>query len=142
MAQDVRNAAITLNAISSRSTKTKNNKVLYQCHLSYHLHSITLQKQPLRPRLSSDAGMHDERNERENAAKYDSVQTVWFNICILVECYFPYMCQQLLEDLIQLCSEENCEHEQRLLNNMGVHNVVLELLQIPYQKVSVCILGP
>ena len=81
MAQDVRNAAITLNAISSRSTKTKNNKVLYVC-LTYCLHCITLQKQPLRARLSSDAGLHDERNERENAAKYDSVQTVWFVVFV------------------------------------------------------------
>ena len=46
-----------------------------------------------------------------------------------------FCAHQLLEDLIQLCSEEECEHKQRLLNNMGVHNVVLELLQIPYNKV-------
>ena len=27
-------------------------------------------------------------------------------------------------------------HEQRLLRNMGAHTVVLELLQIPYEKVK------
>ena len=27
------------------------------------------------------------------------------------------------------------KHEQRLLRNMGAHSVVLELLQIPYEKV-------
>lgn len=29
------------------------------------------------------------------------------------------------------------KHEQRLLRNMGAHAVVLELLQIPYDKVSI-----
>ena len=28
------------------------------------------------------------------------------------------------------------KHEQRLLRNMGAHAVVLELLQIPYEKVN------
>lgn len=28
------------------------------------------------------------------------------------------------------------KHEQRLLRNMGAHAVILELLQIPYDKVS------
>ena len=28
------------------------------------------------------------------------------------------------------------KHEQRLLKNMGAHAVVLELLKIPYEKVS------
>jgi inositol 1,4,5-triphosphate receptor type 1 len=27
------------------------------------------------------------------------------------------------------------KHEQRLLRNMGVHKVVIDLLQIPYDKV-------
>ena len=57
-------------------------------------------------------------------------------MCVYVYVYVFVLFHQLLEDLIQLCSEEECEHKQRLLNNMGVHNVVLELLQIPYHKVS------
>ena len=37
---------------------------------------------------------------------------------------------------IDLCqSGRDCANEQRLLNNMGVHNVVLELIQVPYDKV-------
>ena len=31
---------------------------------------------------------------------------------------------------------KNRKHEQRLLRNMGAHTVVLELLQIPYEKVN------
>lgn len=43
--------------------------------------------------------------------------------------------------MIALCVQD-CQgtlkpkkHEQRLLRNMGAHSVVLELLQIPYDKV-------
>lgn len=40
---------------------------------------------------------------------------------------------------IDLCGQSgrDCANEQRLLNNMGVHNVVLELIQVPYDKVGV-----
>lgn len=58
---------------------------------------------------------------------------IFFILYLCIHWLFSFY--QLLEDLIQLCSEEECEHKQRLLNNMGVHNVVLELLQIPYHKV-------
>lgn len=51
--------------------------------------------------------------------------------------------QQILERLSNLCvssygtpSVKNRKHEQRLLRNMGAHTVVLELLQIPYEKVN------
>ena len=50
--------------------------------------------------------------------------------------------QQILERLSGLCvshcssGKKNRKHEQRLLRNMGAHTVVLELLQIPYDKVS------
>ena len=47
--------------------------------------------------------------------------------------------RMVLETLrkIDLCRSErgDCANEQRLLNNMGVHNVVLELIQVPYDKV-------
>ncbi|EDV24936.1 uncharacterized protein TRIADDRAFT_56365 [Trichoplax adhaerens] len=46
--------------------------------------------------------------------------------------------QQILERLSKLCISEstnkNRKHEQRLLRNLGAHTVVLELLQIPYDK--------
>ena len=51
----------------------------------------------------------------------------------------PYL--QILIRLSKLCLSEgssvrkNRKHEQRLLRNMGAFTVVLELLQIPYEKV-------
>ena len=42
---------------------------------------------------------------------------------------------QILNELIDLCKGENTAHKQRLLRNMKAHEVVLELLQVPY-KVS------
>ena len=47
----------------------------------------------------------------------------------------------VLERLTKLCivdgptGKKPRKHEQRLLRNMGAHSVVLELLQIPYEKV-------
>ena len=51
--------------------------------------------------------------------------------------------KEILERLIGLCvfkldNEKKTEkHEQRLLRNMGAQSVVLELLQIPYEKVPI-----
>ncbi|KAJ7363260.1 hypothetical protein OS493_011542 [Desmophyllum pertusum] len=48
--------------------------------------------------------------------------------------------ESILERLSNLCvsfgssNVKNRKHEQRLLRNMGAHTVVLELLQIPYEK--------
>ncbi|XP_078000812.1 inositol 1,4,5-trisphosphate receptor-like isoform X2 [Glandiceps talaboti] len=48
--------------------------------------------------------------------------------------------QEILLRLSRLCvvdnpnGKKNRKHEQRLLRNMGAHSVVLELLQIPYEK--------
>ena len=50
--------------------------------------------------------------------------------------------KQVLERLTKLCVQSSPsgnkprKHEQRLLRNMGAHSVVLELLQIPYEKVG------
>ena len=46
------------------------------------------------------------------------------------------MIQQILVRMNRLCIEKGKprKHEQRLLRNMGVHTVVLDLLQIPYDK--------
>ena len=43
---------------------------------------------------------------------------------------------QILIELTDLCKSEDCAHEQRLLRNMGAHTVILELLQVPYNKVG------
>ena len=43
---------------------------------------------------------------------------------------------QILEELKDLCHSHDCAHEQRLLRNMKAHEVVLELLQVPYNKVG------
>ena len=47
-----------------------------------------------------------------------------------------YMSLQILIELTDLCKSDDCAHEQRLLRNMGAHTVVLELLQVPYNKVG------
>ena len=52
---------------------------------------------------------------------------------------------QILQRLTRLCVQETAEpgakksrkHEQRLLRNMNACAVVLELLQIPYDKVNI-----
>lgn len=50
---------------------------------------------------------------------------------------------QILLRLSKLCIQEGSsgkksrKQQQRLLRNMGAHSVVLELLQIPYEKVQV-----
>ena len=46
------------------------------------------------------------------------------------------MIQQILLRMNRLCIEKGKprKHEQRLLRNMGVHSVVLDLLRIPYDK--------
>ena len=49
---------------------------------------------------------------------------------------------KILQRLCDLCvtvtngKAKNNKHEQRLLRNMGVHIVVVELLQVPYEKVK------
>ena len=51
--------------------------------------------------------------------------------------------EEILVRLTKLCVSESPsgktarKHEQRLLRNMGAHSVVLELLQIPYEKVNI-----
>lgn len=58
----------------------------------------------------------------------------------LVTLVFPIFIQILLR-LSMLCVQEGSsgkkskKQQQRLLRNMGAHCVVLELLQIPYEKV-------
>ena len=63
-------------------------------------------------------------------------------VCLKTYFLFSFN-QQILERLSNLCvssygtpSVKNRKHEQRLLRNMGAHTVVLELLQIPYEKVN------
>jgi len=50
--------------------------------------------------------------------------------------------KDILQRLMRLCvtelntSRKPRKHEQRLLRNMGAHSAVLELLEIPYEKVT------
>jgi len=54
--------------------------------------------------------------------------------------------KDILQRLMRLCvadmntGRKPRKHEQRLLRNMGAHSAVLELLEIPYEKViaSLC----
>jgi len=54
---------------------------------------------------------------------------------------FWFLFLQILQRLCDLCltadGKRNRKHEQRLLRNMGAHNVVLDLLEIPYEKVII-----
>jgi len=50
--------------------------------------------------------------------------------------------KDILQRLMRLCvadtnlGRKSRKHEQRLLRNMGAHSTVLELLEIPYEKVN------
>jgi len=51
--------------------------------------------------------------------------------------------KDILQRLTRLCvtdsshaSRKPRKHEQRLLRNMGAHSAILELLEIPYEKVT------
>lgn len=65
----------------------------------------------------------------------------FFNWDFLVSSSRPHAYQILLR-LSKLCVQEGFsgrkskKQQQRLLRNMGAHAVVLELLQIPYEKVE------
>lgn len=56
--------------------------------------------------------------------------------------FFFFFSLQILLRLSKLCVQEGLsgrksrKQQQRLLRNMGAHAVVLELLQIPYEKVT------
>ena len=56
---------------------------------------------------------------------------------------FDLSSYQILIRLSKLCVQESAsvrksrKQQQRLLRNMGAHAVVLELLQIPYEKVGI-----
>ena len=53
--------------------------------------------------------------------------------------------KEVLERLTGLCRDSSLrpkKHEQRLLRNMGAHTVILELLQIPYEKVGMTCTEP
>lgn len=67
-------------------------------------------------RNPSEQGL-DEPSLKDTMAKYDKVT-------------------QILIELTKLCYGKDCGHEQRLLRNMGAHTVVLELLQVPYDKAN------
>uniref|UniRef100_A0A8C7E735 Inositol 1,4,5-trisphosphate receptor n=1 Tax=Naja naja TaxID=35670 RepID=A0A8C7E735_NAJNA len=63
-----------------------------------------------------------------------------FNILIFTSSYNYRVVKEILLRLSKLCVQESIlvrksrKQQQRLLRNMGAHAVVLELLQIPYEK--------
>lgn len=65
---------------------------------------------------------------------------VLFPFFFLPTCLF--ICLQILVRLSKLCVQnKKCRNQQqRLLKNMGAHLVVLDLLQIPYEKVGLMVL--
>lgn len=68
-----------------------------------------------------------------------------FLMCVPVPCLMRcFLLLKILIRLSKLCVQsKKCRHQhQRLLKNMGAHAVVLDLLQIPYEKVcrpAVCL---
>ena len=55
--------------------------------------------------------------------------------------FYIFLFLQILIRMNRLCVQQSYgnvtkprKHEQRLLRNMGVHSVVLDLLQIPYEQ--------
>lgn len=63
-------------------------------------------------------------------------------LILLVFSFYIMLPPQVLLRLSRLCIQEGLsgrksrKQQQRLLRNMGAHAVVLELLQIPYEKVK------
>lgn len=63
-------------------------------------------------------------------------------VCCLNVCSLPvteHTClapPQILEQLNKMCGTGVWKKQQRLLKNMGAHKVMLDLLQIPYDKVG------
>lgn len=55
---------------------------------------------------------------------------------------YLFVCLQILIRLSKLCvqNKKSRNQQQRLLKNMGAHLVVLDLLQIPFEKVILIIL--
>lgn len=58
------------------------------------------------------------------------------NIVFVILLFFIFL--KILIRLSKLCiqNKKSRIQHQRLLKNMGAHSVVLDLLQIPYEKVS------
>uniref|UniRef100_A0A3Q3WHJ7 Uncharacterized protein n=1 Tax=Mola mola TaxID=94237 RepID=A0A3Q3WHJ7_MOLML len=72
----------------------------------------------------------------DGPSESDNKNKSYYNIIMLCVC----VCFQILLRLSKLCVQEgnsgkkSKKQQQRLLRNMGAHSVVLELLQIPYEK--------
>ncbi|GAA6081117.1 inositol 1,4,5-trisphosphate receptor type 1, partial [Tachysurus ichikawai] len=70
---------------------------------------------------SNSDGLHKPKVESSSSSNYRLVKEILLRLsklCVM-EC---------------LSGRKNKKQQQRLLRNMGAHSVVLELLQIPYEK--------
>uniref|UniRef100_A0A670XWA4 Inositol 1,4,5-trisphosphate receptor n=1 Tax=Pseudonaja textilis TaxID=8673 RepID=A0A670XWA4_PSETE len=88
-------------------------------------------------------GMEDKTSGSSDQPRLDPVDLIFFSFCFVwgeksVSKRNIYL--QILLRLSKLCVQESIlvrksrKQQQRLLRNMGAHAVVLELLQIPYEK--------
>lgn len=57
-------------------------------------------------------------------------------LCVFFSLLLPLSPLQILERLNKMCSTGVWKKQQRLLKNMGAHKVMLDLLQVSYDKVS------
>uniref|UniRef100_A0A8C4QFE0 Inositol 1,4,5-trisphosphate receptor n=1 Tax=Eptatretus burgeri TaxID=7764 RepID=A0A8C4QFE0_EPTBU len=89
-----------------------------------------------RPETMAGRGETDVGDEEEKKSCEDSMKTGSTSIQNYV------IIQEILQRLSKLCmpegagSRRNRKQQQRLLRNMAAHTVVLELLQIPYEKIE------
>ena len=87
-------------------------------------------------RIHSDA--EEKTVSKDPTVQYNQVQKVLFTSSINLFIYsFIYLSiLQILVILTEMCSHDECSQEQRLLRNMKAHQVVLDLLEVPYDKVN------
>lgn len=97
--------------------------------------------------LQGDAGGVDRTKKPESTSSYNyrvvkEVRALGAFLHTLDSPHTHLLLHQILLRLSKLCVQEGLsgrksrKQQQRLLRNMGAHAVVLELLQIPYEKVS------
>lgn len=104
--------------------------------------------------LQGDSGSTEKGKKPESTSSYNyrvvkevSASLLTSKCCLLTPAVVFYhlflvLSSKILLRLSKLCVQEgptgrkNRKQQQRLLRNMGAHAVVLELLQIPYEKVT------
>lgn len=100
--------------------------------------------------VRDDSEVHLEMNERPTGSDLEFAVFVHCNLSLCIWGAWsltPSHCNicnlQILEGLNKMCSSGVWKKQQRLLKNMGAHKVMLDLLQVSYDKVSPAVLmGP